>query len=70
MNRDFSERHFEGRMLVYRGRVIECLKDFAVTGYPERLSQAVYYYAIYRELGLTFMMAFDEWSKLEKEAKS
>ena len=57
-----------GRMKVYRDRVIECLNDFKLTGYPERLIQAVYFYAVYRELGLSFVLPFDDWKTLNEEA--
>jgi hypothetical protein len=67
---DFTVEHFNNRMLVYRNRIIDELKVFNETGYPQQLMNAAYAYAVYRDLGLSFMLQFDDWKKLETEAKT
>jgi hypothetical protein len=65
----FTEEHFLNRLSVYRGRILVELRVFGETGYPANLFTAVYFYAVYRDLGLSFMIPFDDWSKLVEEAE-
>ena len=67
--KSFTEEHFANRLAVYRERCLTDLKEFMDTGYSQLLSSAVHYYAVYRELGLSFMMPFDSWNNIYEEAK-
>ncbi|KKS15342.1 MAG: hypothetical protein UU72_C0037G0005 [candidate division WWE3 bacterium GW2011_GWB1_41_6] len=60
----------QGRMGVYRDRAVEAIRKFKSSGYPATLSEAVHFYAVYRELGLSFQLGYVEWETLWRETIS
>lgn len=66
---DFTEEHFKNRLQTYRDRTKTAIKNFKENGYPANLAEATHFYAVYRELGLSFMLPFDDWEVLWNEKR-